>query len=656
MTSVSSLTAVTSQRSALQLGVGVLLLLVVQLLAYQLWLSYQETVTAAEKSSRNYAAIFTSRLDATLRRTDLALQDLSRRIPVGALNAQDSVQYAGEVRRELQAQRRNFDELLDLRVFDRSGELLYSSDAPGTPPLEVADREDFRALRAAPQNGPLFSEELVSPASRRPDLIVARARVDDDGAFLGMVRARLDLEHYQQIFRAADLGATGAIILRRSDDQRLLVRWPQVATDSDAMERIYGTQQLARYPFSFVVGVSRDEVLAGWCARLQVVGVCALLLLAMLTVLLLRLRRSDRRQAQVVTDLVDSERKLSARSERLEVFQRLAEQAGQGIGMAHSDGQLIYTNAALRQMLALAPDSACSDYSFNGFYSDSEWRRLRDEVLPAVLGTGQWTGELELMALDGRRIPTIHTLFVVHQVDGEPPIIANMLADLSERRQMEKRNDQLLAEMQTLLSLSNAMVGIVHLRERRVVYCNRRIEEIFGYQPGELVGESSECFYASREIFEQTGARGYAVVVAGGAFSTEMMLKRKDGSLFWGALTGRAVDPQMPQQGSTWVFADVSERRQAEAESEKLLQAVEQTPVAIIMTRHDGEIEYVNPSFTRITGYSRLEAIGRNPRFLQSGETPAETYRDMWRQLLDGKVWNGLLHNRRKNGELFWEK
>ncbi|HRD91601.1 MAG TPA: PAS domain S-box protein [Accumulibacter sp.] len=681
MTSVASLATIRSQRRTLRMAVAVLLL-VVLLLPYQLWLSYQEQVHAAETTTRNYAAIFETRLEATLRRTDSVLQELAWHIPAAALNPRQAARYRSEVDGELDEHLHNFEELAGLRVFDRNGDLQYSSDAAATPRINVVDRDYFRMLRETPLAGPVFSEVLSSRVIDRPSLIVARALVGEQGTFLGIVTAALDLARYQRIFRSVDLGRTGSIALRRSDDQRLVVRWPdlaglvnqpldprhpfslqmsaseptatlRLADPTDPQERIYSLHRLQRYPFYFVIGVSVDEVLAGWRTRVLVVGVSGLLLLVLLSTLLLRLQRSERRQAQLISELVEGERQLRANAERLNIFQLLVDNAGQGIGMAYPDGKLIYVNPAARRMLQLPPAAESSDYSLTQFYSDENLHRMQQEVLPAALETGHWTGEIELKALDGRSIPTIHAVFVVHQVPGERPIIANVLADLSERQEMEERNRQLLAEMQTLLA--NAMVGIVHLRQRRVIYCNRRTEEIFGYQPGELVGESSECFYASREIFEQVGARAYATVATGSAFSTEMMLRRKDGSLFWGALTGRAIDPQAPQAGSIWIFADISERRQAEEESQKLLQAVEQTPMAIMMTNRDGEIEYVNPSFTRVTGYSRLEAIGRNPRFLQSGETPAETYRSLWRSLLDGRVWSGLLHNRRKSGELFWE-
>jgi diguanylate cyclase (GGDEF)-like protein/PAS domain S-box-containing protein len=87
----------------------------------------------------------------------------------------------------------------------------------------------------------------------------------------------------------------------------------------------------------------------------------------------------------------------------------------------------------------------------------------------------------------------------------------------------------------------------------------------------------------------------------------------------------------------------------------KLLIAVEQSPSAIIITNPQAEIEYVNAAFTLSTGYLFDEVKGKNPRFLKSGQTPPETYQDMWSTLLAGKTWRGELSNRRKNGETYWE-
>ncbi|WP_300450874.1 PAS domain S-box protein [Accumulibacter sp.] len=682
MNAINSLSGNHRQRRKLLIGLGLLVLVVLQLLAWQVWLNYQEQIAEAEMRTRNYSTIFATRLDATLRRTDAVLEELARHLSARWPVRQPADRLAGEVASELDSRLLNFEEVIALRVFDEKGDLLYSSDAANTPRINVVDRDYFRVLHQDPRADLVFSEVLVSRATGRPSLIVGRALRGGDGSFLGAVTAVLDLERYQALLREVDLGRNGSMVLRRSDDHRLVVGWPHLAkpvnkpldsphpirqrldagdrtgtlnyTAPDGIRRIDSFRRLERYPFYFITGASRDDVLSGWRTHALVVGFSGLTLLALLSSLLWQLWRSERDEAKVVADLVDSGRQLRANSERLEIFQRLVEAAGQGIGMARLDGTILYANPALRRMLDMPPEADCGDYSFEQFYSQEDAHRLQREVLPQVVPAGQWTGEIELRALSGRTVPTIHTLFVIHSSPGEAPLIANVLADISERRRMEERNRQLLAEMETLLG--NALVGIVHLKHRRVVSCNRRLEELFGYSPGELIGQSSRLFYPSQETFERIGQRAYSVVAENRDFGAELMFKRKDGSVFWGALTGRAIDPGRPQEGSIWVFADISERREAEEESRNLLQAVEQSPVAIVITNRDAEIEYVNPSFTRVTGYSRLEAIGQNPRLLQSGEAPPDTYRNLWQTLLAGKVWTGLFHNRRKNGELFWEK
>jgi PAS domain S-box-containing protein len=91
-----------------------------------------------------------------------------------------------------------------------------------------------------------------------------------------------------------------------------------------------------------------------------------------------------------------------------------------------------------------------------------------------------------------------------------------------------------------------------------------------------------------------------------------------------------------------------------EASLRMLWRAVEQSGNTFIVTDRKGDILYVNPRFEELTGYSRGEVIGENPRLLQSGGTASETYAEMWRTISGGEVWKGELLNRRKNGEVYW--
>ena len=101
--------------------------------------------------------------------------------------------------------------------------------------------------------------------------------------------------------------------------------------------------------------------------------------------------------------------------------------------------------------------------------------------------------------------------------------------------------------------------------------------------------------------------------------------------------------------------AEVSSHKLTAESLNKLSQAIEQSPVSIMITDLDGNIEYVNPQLCRITGYTEEELIGENPRILKSGHTPEIQFKNMWHAITAGQSWSGELYNKKKNGDLFWE-
>jgi PAS domain S-box-containing protein len=100
---------------------------------------------------------------------------------------------------------------------------------------------------------------------------------------------------------------------------------------------------------------------------------------------------------------------------------------------------------------------------------------------------------------------------------------------------------------------------------------------------------------------------------------------------------------------------DITERKQAEDQIRKLSIAVEQSPTTIVITNIAGDIEYANPKFIELTGYNLEEAIGKNPRILKSGKTDEIIYKELWKTINSGKLWNGEFINKKKNGEEFVE-
>ena len=107
--------------------------------------------------------------------------------------------------------------------------------------------------------------------------------------------------------------------------------------------------------------------------------------------------------------------------------------------------------------------------------------------------------------------------------------------------------------------------------------------------------------------------------------------------------------------GRLIILRDITELKQKELRLLQLHKAVEQSPVSVVITDIQGNIEYVNPFFSQLTGYQINEVIGKNPRIIQSDNTSPETYTEMWKTIQSGKVWRGELLNKKKNGESYWE-
>lgn len=134
---------------------------------------------------------------------------------------------------------------------------------------------------------------------------------------------------------------------------------------------------------------------------------------------------------------------------------------------------------------------------------------------------------------------------------------------------------------------------------------------------------------------------------------TTYRLIRKDRTLLWIEATAVALGDGRDTGHHVIIARNITEHRKSEENLRRMAMAVEQAEESIVITDPAGVIEYVNPAFTRITGYTPSEAIGRTPRILKSGKHDDDHYRRMWRALTHGETWTGRFSNRRKDGSLY---
>lgn len=131
----------------------------------------------------------------------------------------------------------------------------------------------------------------------------------------------------------------------------------------------------------------------------------------------------------------------------------------------------------------------------------------------------------------------------------------------------------------------------------------------------------------------------------------EISLCHKSGEKLYVILNARLLD----KDSIIGFCTDITERKRDEKEILKFSHAVQQSPVCIVITDVDGTIIYTNSKFTKTTGYSVKEVIGKNPRILKSGTMSKKHYSTLWHQITSGKSWSGEFHNKKKNGQLYWE-
>jgi diguanylate cyclase (GGDEF)-like protein/PAS domain S-box-containing protein len=231
--------------------------------------------------------------------------------------------------------------------------------------------------------------------------------------------------------------------------------------------------------------------------------------------------------------------------------------------------------------------------------------------------------------------------------------VDGIIYDISERKHDEMRIEALLNEQSAILD--NVMFGVLFIRERRIVSANRRGEVLFGYDEGAMTGSSTEIMFPSRAEYERMWSEKYPKITDGPDAGEEMQFRRRDGSLIWLLVSGCALDPARPNEGSIWVFADITERRQAEEKLRLAATVLEHIADGVMVLDVAGRIIATNPAYTQITGYTETEALGLRPSLTEPTRQDEDLFKGLWRDVADAGFWRGELWESRNNGEVYLE-
>ena len=186
-------------------------------------------------------------------------------------------------------------------------------------------------------------------------------------------------------------------------------------------------------------------------------------------------------------------------------------------------------------------------------------------------------------------------------------------------------------------------------KDGTIFFVNKAYSKYFHTAKENLIGNK---FFISVSEFEKTDSSKPFL----NQYKKEFSLRLNDNSIHWIEWTiNRIVEKNSDGFEYQAIGLDISEHKLLQEHLSKISAAVEQSKSTVVITDVAGNIEYVNPRFTDVTGYTSEEVIGNNTRILKSGSHDPDTYNDLWKTISNGKEWQGELLNKKKNGELYWE-
>ncbi|MFO7673200.1 MAG: PAS domain S-box protein [Lutibacter sp.] len=202
--------------------------------------------------------------------------------------------------------------------------------------------------------------------------------------------------------------------------------------------------------------------------------------------------------------------------------------------------------------------------------------------------------------------------------------------------------------------LSNLIFeGIIIAEEDSVVLeCNNIFLKMFGYSSKEIIGKSIIQLLFPEKYHEQIRANRNK----NHTLPFEIEGIKKDGTIFPVEVEARNIDLGNAKFSRLVAFRDLTLRKKEQFENKKLSIAIEQSANTVVITDIFGNIEYTNPKFTEITGYTAAEVLGKNPRIINSGAQPKEFYANLWQTITKGNIWSGQMKNKTKSGKFYWEQ
>ena len=335
--------------------------------------------------------------------------------------------------------------------------------------------------------------------------------------------------------------------------------------------------------------------------------------------------------------------------------------ANASIGIAFTrDRKFTLCNPRFAEMFGWKADELIGQSGEVVYTSRESYEAMGAIAVPVLTAGRQLDVEWEVRRRDGS---TFLARLIAKAVSTSEPQKGTVwiVEDVTQRKRTADEASRLLREQEAILD--TASIGICFVRDRRIVRCNRRMEEMYGYGPGELNGSPTAVTYAEESDYA-LAERGYAEMARGQSYSHVMLARRRDGTVFWERSTGRAVDPADPARGTVWLLEDITEQKRAAEELQRVVadqqalaaeqQALANNVVVGITYVRDRRTLRCNRRYEEMFGLEPGEAIGQATRACYFTDEDYASLDQAYAELDAGRTWTAEHWMRRRDGSGFW--
>lgn len=345
-------------------------------------------------------------------------------------------------------------------------------------------------------------------------------------------------------------------------------------------------------------------------------------------------------------DVTELKQTLEALRESEEKYRSFVENSLDAILLTNPNGEILSANPAACTLFEMS-EAEIVRWGRSGLVDNTD-TRLTD-LLEQRSKYGRVKGELYFKRKDGARLLCEFTSSIFCDRHGEERT-SMIIRDVTERKAQEEALRESEEKFRNLFYSHTAAKMIIDPDNGNIIEVNQAAAALYGWSESEFVKMNVTDIDTLPAPAVMQRLQGTLAKIH---VNKELKHRKANGVLF----DVEIFSSPMIIKGKSCLHSivhDISEKKKQERQLRLLNRAVEQSPVAMIITDIAGRIEYVNPAFARVSGYPQDEVIGLTPRILKSGRHSDQFYRELWKNILAGKDWAGELLNKKKDGTLYW--